>query len=64
MSNVTIAEGRELKRELEIQVMNIIKAYETHTTLRITKAEMVHFEDARFFNTHVIMQPISKRDKG
>ncbi len=58
-----IDQAKDLRRELEIRVMKIIRAYEEETGLRITKAEMTNFEDTRFFTTTIFMPPkTTKKD--
>jgi hypothetical protein len=62
--NVTTIEGaQEAKRDLEIGIMKLIHSYEGLTGLRITKASMEHFQDARFFNTHAVLPPMRKKEK-
>lgn len=59
-----IARAQELKKDLEVQIMIKIRAYEEQTGLRITKAAMEYFTDTRFFITSVWMPPKTRKDEG
>ena len=59
-----IDEAKDLKRQLEIDVMKMIHAFEAAAGLRITKAEMINFEDTRFFTSTAWLPPKLKRKEG
>ncbi len=52
-----IEDAQQLNRQLQINIMKQLREYEEQTGLRITKAEMVDYQDTRFFSTHVFMPP-------
>ncbi|KKL70757.1 hypothetical protein LCGC14_2101690 [marine sediment metagenome] len=48
-----LKQARERQRTLEITVMKMIRAFEEETGCVITKAEMMAFEDTKFFTMTV-----------
>lgn len=58
-----IDQAQELKKQLEIEIMKAIRGYEETTGLRVTKAEMINFEDTRFFTTTMFLPPKTRKDK-
>ena len=59
-----IDDAKDLKRDLEIQIMIKIRAFEEQTGLRIAKAEMTDFTDTRFFITTVWMPSKTRKNDG
>ena len=57
-----IDRAKDLRRELEVNIMQMIRNYEKVTGLRITKAKMTTFANRRFFSTVVFMPPKTKKD--
>ena len=55
--------ARNRQKVLEATVMKMIRAFEKETGCVITKAEMVRFEDTRFFTTTAFLgRELKKRE--
>ncbi len=58
-----IEQAQEMKKDLQVAVITQIRQYEKLTGLTITKAEMITYQDTRFFTTTVFLPPRHMKDK-
>ncbi len=59
---ITVEQAKEMKRQLEIDILHRIRSYEEVTGMRVTKAELTMFQDTRFFAVSVWMPGPKRKD--
>lgn len=59
---ITVEQAKEMRKALEIDIMQRIKQYEDVTGMRVTKALMQEFAGSRFFGVSVWM-PFTTREE-